>query len=70
MRLPRPAALLSALLLASPAAHASRILQSQSLNQCDGSTSTGFTATLFNVVFTADNGSVDITTGFERSPPC
>ena len=47
-----------ALLASSPAHAAMRMLQSTSLNQCDGSTASGFSATLFNVVFTPDNGTL------------
>ena len=59
MRLPAWKTLLTGALLALPTGSgAMRMLQSTSLNQCDGSTTSGFTATLFNVVFTPDNGTL------------
>ena len=58
MRSPSWKSLLTSAFLALPTAHGLRQLQSTSLNQCDGSTSSGFTANLFNVVFTADNGTL------------
>ena len=54
--LPGPLALLTTfLLIFSSFTNAERKLKSTSLNQCDGSTSSDFTATLFNVEFNADN---------------
>ena len=58
MHLPAWKTLLTSALLALPTTDALRMLQSNSLNQCDGSASSGFTATLFNVVFTPDNGTL------------
>ena len=55
--IPGPKALLTTALALLPLASAERLLTSTSLNQCSTGTgiSSGFTANLFNVVFTPDN---------------
>jgi len=52
------ALLSSALLISSPQVSAENILQTKSLNTCPGSTNSGLTATLFDVVYTSSNSSV------------
>jgi len=50
-------ALLAALLALAPFASAERLLQSKSLAQCQANSS--FSATLFDVLFTPDDGQLD-----------
>lgn len=65
MRLPSPnrtvSSLLAILLAITPFSSAIRIIQSDSLNNCAGANETGFTAQLFQVAYTPDNGSLAFT---------
>jgi Transient receptor potential (TRP) ion channel/ML-like domain len=48
----------AAVLVSAPLAAAQGVLQTNSLNACPGSTNSGFTATLFDVVYTSNNNTI------------